>query len=73
MTVRETRNSGAGRGLRQPPLLVRSPGQRCDFCGSLTSTAAVARGRQPAGVVICPGCVERAAQQLHRPGGGDAA
>ncbi|MGC2192267.1 MAG: hypothetical protein WA751_08020 [Candidatus Dormiibacterota bacterium] len=67
--MRETRISSS----RRPPLLVRAPGQRCDFCGRLTSTAAVAVGREPAGTVICPSCVDKAAQQLFRPGGGDAA
>ena len=61
-------------GLRRPPQLVREPGQRCNFCGALTSTAAVAAGRQGSEAVICPACVEQAALQIRRPGGGgDAA
>ena len=71
--MRHTRSSGAKQDLPRSPLLVRGPGQRCDFCGRLTTIAAVAAGREPAGTLICPRCVERAARQIFRPGGGDAA
>jgi len=71
--VRDTRSSSSRREPRRAPLLVRRPGQRCDFCGNLTSTAAVFPGDPASDAVICPRCVERAAQQLTRPGGGDAA
>jgi hypothetical protein len=71
--VRETWSSGPSRDRRKRPLLVRAPGQRYDFCGSLTTTAAVAVGKVPTGTAICPTCVATAAQQLLRPRGGDAA
>ncbi|MGA7088314.1 MAG: hypothetical protein WB116_08595 [Candidatus Dormiibacterota bacterium] len=53
--------------------MIRVPGQRCNFCGALTTSAAVAAGREPTAAVICPSCVDRAALQLLKPGGGDAA
>ncbi|HEY6538699.1 MAG TPA: hypothetical protein VI138_06650 [Candidatus Dormibacteraeota bacterium] len=65
-------SSVASRRVGRLPFLVRQPGQRCDFCGSLTPTA-VALGRTAQGTVICPSCVERAATEVDRPGGGDAA
>lgn len=54
-------------------MLVREPGQRCDFCSRLTTKTAVAAGHPETGVVICSSCLEQAAAQLLNPGGGDAA
>jgi hypothetical protein len=73
MTVRGTVNSPSTQEHPRMPQLVRGPGRRCDFCGIATTTAAVAAGGDPTQAVICPRCIERAALQLFRPGGGDAA
>jgi hypothetical protein len=71
VTGQGTRNTNSRRS--RLPRLIRVAGQRCNFCGSLTTTAAVAAGREPTATVICPSCVDRAALQLFKPGGGDAA
>ncbi|HVC39063.1 MAG TPA: hypothetical protein VNH20_03675 [Candidatus Dormibacteraeota bacterium] len=73
MTLRETRSPRSRRDLRRQPLLVRETGRRCDFCGRLTTTVAVASAPEARGALICPSCIERAARELLRPGGGDAA
>ncbi|HUY08177.1 MAG TPA: hypothetical protein VMW80_01835 [Candidatus Dormibacteraeota bacterium] len=73
MTVREARTSTSTRDRQRRALVVRRPGERCDFCGSLTTTAAVAAATESAGTVICSRCVDTAAQQVFQPGGGDAA
>lgn len=69
---------GIRRGPGRPPLpgalrLEREPGVRCDFCGATAEAVAVVASQSRQLVAICSSCLGRAASDLGRTDGGDAA